>query len=320
MRFRESPAFAGAVLLLVAAGGTAFAHGYAGKRFFPATITIEDPFVADELSLPTVSTFKEAGEGEEPPTRETEISVEFAKRITPKLGLSVEGGWTRLQPKGEPSVSGLNNFEVGIKYQFFKSDPRETILSAGVGVEIGGTGARRIAERFSTWTPSLFFGKGFGDLPDGWAAFKPFAATGVLGVTFPTRANTTTVTADPDTGDAETEVERHPHVLQWGFALEYSIPYLQSFVRDAGLRRPFNRMIPVVELAMNTPLDRGGGATTGTVNPGILWTGAYVQFGVEAIIPVNAHSGHNVGVQGQIHYYLDDLFPRSIGRPLLAAK
>ena len=32
----------------------AFAHGYAGKRFFPATITTDDPFVADELSLPTV--------------------------------------------------------------------------------------------------------------------------------------------------------------------------------------------------------------------------------------------------------------------------
>jgi hypothetical protein len=31
------------------------AHGFAGSRFFPATIVIDDPFVADELSLPTVS-------------------------------------------------------------------------------------------------------------------------------------------------------------------------------------------------------------------------------------------------------------------------
>jgi hypothetical protein len=29
--------------------GLAFAHGIAGQRFFPSTLTIDDPFVADEL-------------------------------------------------------------------------------------------------------------------------------------------------------------------------------------------------------------------------------------------------------------------------------
>jgi len=29
--------------------GLAFAHGIAGQRFFPPTLTIDDPFVADEL-------------------------------------------------------------------------------------------------------------------------------------------------------------------------------------------------------------------------------------------------------------------------------
>ena len=36
-----------ALTILPAAG--ALAHGFAGSRFFPATITIDDPFVADEL-------------------------------------------------------------------------------------------------------------------------------------------------------------------------------------------------------------------------------------------------------------------------------
>jgi len=35
--------------------GPAQAHGFARKRFFPATLVIDDPFVADGLSLPTVS-------------------------------------------------------------------------------------------------------------------------------------------------------------------------------------------------------------------------------------------------------------------------
>jgi hypothetical protein len=32
----------------------ALAHGFAGERFFPATILTDDPFVADEMSLPEV--------------------------------------------------------------------------------------------------------------------------------------------------------------------------------------------------------------------------------------------------------------------------
>jgi hypothetical protein len=34
---------------------SAQAHGIAGDRLFPPTLTIDDPSVADELSLPTFS-------------------------------------------------------------------------------------------------------------------------------------------------------------------------------------------------------------------------------------------------------------------------
>ena len=43
------------------------AHGLIGQRFFPATLTIDDPFVADELSLPTVLHIKNRGSEEGPP-------------------------------------------------------------------------------------------------------------------------------------------------------------------------------------------------------------------------------------------------------------
>src|SRR5438045_6833731 len=45
------------------------AHGFAGSRFFPATLTTDDPFVNDELSLPTVSRLVTLDEGA---TRDTE--------------------------------------------------------------------------------------------------------------------------------------------------------------------------------------------------------------------------------------------------------
>ncbi|MGN8612580.1 UNVERIFIED_CONTAM: hypothetical protein LJA04_09260, partial [Campylobacter jejuni] len=59
-----------------------------------------------------------------------------------------------------------------------------------------------------------------------------------------------------------------------------------------------------------------GGKTTGTVNPGVIWAGKYFQIGLEAIVPVNERTGKNVGFRGVLHFFLDDIFPRSIGRPI----
>jgi hypothetical protein len=71
----------------------------------------------------------------------------------------------------------------------------------------------------------------------------------------------------------------------------------------------------VIEFAMQTPSDAGGG-TTGTINPGLLWSGKYTQLGIEAIVPVNHASGDNVGVLMQLHFYVDDIFPHSLGTPI----
>ena len=46
------------LLSLLFLSPNAFAHGVIGARFFPATLTIDDPFVADEMSLLTVGTLK----------------------------------------------------------------------------------------------------------------------------------------------------------------------------------------------------------------------------------------------------------------------
>lgn len=304
--------FIAAVSAGVIGAGSAYGHGFAGKRFFPSTLSTDDPFVMDELSLPTIASRKMPASDNEPATRETDYSLDFTKRITPNLGIEFGATYKRLSPEGGNTVSGFDNYSAGIKYRFYESDEHETLLSAGFDWDIGGTGTKRIAaESFSTITPALFFGKGFGDLPESLKYLRPFALTGLAGIAVPTQASATQV-AD----DGSISIERHPHVLNWGLAVEYSIPYLQSFVEDVGLRGPFNRLIPVVEFAFATPLDRGGGATTGTVNPGIIWIGRYMQYGLEAVIPVNDHTGSSVGVIGQIHFFVDDIFPRTIGRPL----
>ena len=297
------------------ATGWAYGHGFAGARFFPATLSTDDPFVADELSLPTVSTIRTPDDGG---TCQTDISVDIAKRITPQFAIEIGETLTALNPHEGRAVNGFGNLELSGKYQFLKNDAHEAIVSLGLGVEIGGTGSSSIgADSFSTWVPGIFFGKGFGDLPDVLRFLKPLAITGLAGVGIPTSASTRTVTVDDRTGEREVEIERHPDVLEWGFALEYSVIYLQSQVQDMHLPAPVDRLIPLVEFALETPLNRGArGQTTGTINPGVIWAGKYFQVGAEAIVPINERTGTNVGVIAQLHFFMDDLFPHSLGRPL----
>ncbi len=322
-----------ATLMTLSAPILVWAHGTAGKRFFPTTLTIEDPFVSDELSF-LVDYIKEPGEVVDSPTKVMAISGDYSKRITPSLGLSIGGEFRHLDPDEGKTENGFGNLELGAKYQLFTSAPHEALLSLGLDVDLGGTGSRSVgAESFSTFAPVLLFGKGFGDLPETLNFLKPLAVTGRLGLDIPTRSKNVTTsvletngaTTDEVNGEQvteniseiEREVEYNPLILSWGFTVQYSLQYLQAFVKDVGLGAPFDRMIPLVELPLETCLNRGcGGRTTGTVNPGLIWFGKYLQLGLEAAIPINDRSGKNVGVRGIVHFFIDDLFPESLGRPI----
>ncbi|HEY8051074.1 MAG TPA: hypothetical protein VIE63_18015 [Ramlibacter sp.] len=289
-----------ALLLGGVAPSAVWAHGFVGQRFFPATIATDDPFVADELSLPTFTTSRFNAGDDSPAGRETSLSVDFSKRITQNFGLEFGSARERFTyGNAQPAISGRDNLDVGAKYLFYKNEASESLMSAGVVWEVGGTGSKSVADSFSTYTPTFYFGKGFGNLKSDF--LRPLAVTGTVGVAMPGRAS-------------------EPHTLKVGLAFEYSLPYLQSAVKDIGLGAPFNRMVPVVEIAAAKPIDRVDDRRwTGTVNPGVLWPGRFVQLGIEAVVPINRASGHGVGVQAQLHFFLDDLFPRTIGKPLLGS-
>ena len=123
---------------------------------------------------------------------------------------------------------------------------------------------------------------------------------------------------DPTTGAPSLDFEHNPDKLVWGGSLQYSLIYLQSQVRDVGLPKPLDRMIPLIEFSFQTPTTAGfGQKTTGTYNPGVIWSGQYFQLAIEAIIPANHASGQNVGALAQLHVYLDDLFRGTwLGGPL----
>ncbi len=87
-------------------------------------------------------------------------------------------------------------------------------------------------------------------------------------------------------------------------------------MEDIGLPHPFRDIIPLVEFTSSSPFDRSGQTTTGTVNPGILWEQPDYQLGVEAVIPINGHTGPNVGAVIQVQIFIDDIFPKVFGHPV----
>ncbi len=285
----------------------ALGHCLVGSRFLPATLATDDPCVADEMSIPTVAWSKTA---DVPPATQWDISGEFSKRITENFGVSIGQTWTQIRQADGTLQSGFQNLETTFQYQILKDPAHELAVLAGLVVDWGHTGstASGLADRFSTLTPTFYFGKGFGDLPDSVSWIRPFAVTGQIGYQIPT-----------DSFDF-TENVFIPRQLVYGASLQYSMPYLKSQVIDLGLPDFFNHLIPIVELSLTTPVANNFGnpnTTTGTVNPGVIWVGSYFQVGLEAMIPVNRQSGSGVGALGQLHLYLDDMFPTSIGQPLI---
>ena len=299
MRKSGCSAAAAALLVALCAPAPGGAPGFAGQRFFPATVLTDDPFVADEMSLPTITRNPTAPDG----SQAIDIDIDLAKRITPDFGITLGQGWRHLQPSGSPAVTGLTGLHAGVQYQLFVDPPHEALGLIGLNVSWAHTGriAALGAPDFTTLSPTFDFGKGFGDLPHSLDYLRPFAITGNLGFDFPVKT--------------ESAGMPNPNNFNYGFAFEYSLQYLQCCVKDIGLRRPFSQLIPLVEVAFTTPINRvPASQTIGTIQPGIIWSGTYFQVGAEAIIPVSRLTGHGVGGVVQFHVYLDDLFPRSIGK------
>lgn len=282
---------AGIAPLLFFTSTPGLAHGVVGQRFFPATITSDDPFAADELALPTITSFD----------HETDIDFDYSKTILPGFAIGVGTGHVSARPSGEPVERGFGNLDISPALEVYRNAEHEFIFTTGLDWEVGGTGTRGVAERSSTYTPTIKVGKGFGDLPDSLKYLRPLAITGTVGYAIPGARD-------------------EPRSIEWAGAIEYSLLYLQNNVRDQGFSNFVAHLTPIVEFSLSSPTATGNGGTTGTINPGLIWSGQYVQLAGEAIVPVNRSSGHGLGFIAQLHFYIDDIFPNSLGKPILGGR
>lgn len=270
------------------------AHGFAGKRFFPTPLTVDDPFAADELNL--LLTHQPSGEAADV----TGATLKFSKRFTERLSLSLEGTYTQLDPATGPTRNGFRNIEIGARFMGPVSAERESVVAIGLDVEIGGTGDQALSKSFSVISPAFFLGQGFGNLPQSAKYLRPLAFTTAIAYNWPTR-------------DSASET------LFSGFTLQYNFAYLASSVGDVSLPGWLRHAVVLIEAPLRFCLDeseRCGYDMIGTINPGVIWFNSMGQIGIEAVIPVNNHSGDSVGVLLQVQLYLSHWLPQSLGNPL----
>ncbi len=302
-------------LAMLAGVHSAYAHGIAGNRFFPGTLSFDDPAVADEAILPNFASFKSPVDGGN--VVDNRFDWSFFRLLTPTLGVGVDSAWVH-RNWGNALRSGSDVTSLGLKGEVYRNDLHEMLVSARLGWGIGHSGAQGIsANAPDLLQPGIFFGKGFGDLPDGLAWLRPFGITGAITLDHPMTGNSINFGIDPQTGQLGPMLTRNVDILHWGFALEFSTLYLTSRFTPGKLPKdePLNQLVPLVEFSFDSPR---GEKTLATMNPGLSYVAVSWQLAAEAIVPLNSEAGRSIGARAQLLLFLDELIPSLFGKPLLS--
>ena len=302
-----------AVAIVAGASHAAQAHGIVGNRVFPGTLTFEDPAVMDELVLPAM-TLKHPGEGAD--VTDNRIGWSFTRLLTSTVSIGFESGWIH-RNWGVAQRSGFDTTLLTIKDLLYKNEQHEVMISTGLAWGIGHSGAQGVdASKPDTILPGIFFGKGFGDLPDGLSWLRPFGITGAVSLEHPMTGTSINFGIDSQTGQLVPMLTRNVDTLHWGFAVEFSTLYLTSRFTPGKLpkQEPVNQLVPLVEFSFDSPR---GQKTSATMNPGLSYVAVTWQLAVEAIVPLNSEAGPSVGARAQLLLFLEDLVPSLFGKPLL---
>jgi hypothetical protein len=294
---------------------SALATAIAGNRFFPGTITFDDPAVADEAIIPNFAIPRHAGEGEN--LVGNRYSWSFSCLLTNTISIGIDSGWVH-RDWGAISRRGFDTTNITVKTEVYRNDLHESLLTAGLSWGIGHSGAQGIgANAPDLIVPSIFFGKGFGDLPDNLSWLRPFGITGAFTLEHPMTGAAVNFGIDEQTDQLSPMVTRKVDTLHWAFAVEFSTLYLSNRFTPGKLPKqpPLNQFVPLVEFSFVSPR---GEKTSATMNPGLSYVATTWQIAVEAIVPLNSVAGRGIGGRAQLLLFLDELIPSLFGKPLLS--
>ena len=288
---------AGAVGVLVCglSAAVAYAHGVVGQRSFI------EPFVAEDVNPKNefVIARPEWDEGREGRTFTFGFGLE--KKISDRFSLTLDSAWIDVNPKakGDHHVDGFDNLNATLKYAFWINPAHEAITSIALE-SAAPTGSSDVAEKDWAFKPFFLYGKGLGDLPRSLKYLQPLAVQGDAGF-------------EVSTDHARTTTFAH------NIAVEYSIPYLQSFVRDFGIGWPAKDFIGDVEFNFEHGVNGDAhGQTRAFVTPGFVYMDRWVEVGVAGRFPLDhyAHQELDWGIIGIIDLFIDDLLPWTRWQPI----
>jgi len=229
---------AGAILGLAVALGChhgALAYTASGDRNFPATLILPQVAPGDEFYL-NYNMLPLSSHGAGTASRVSNFSATYGKTITDNFGIFLEETYTGVGIEGGGTQRGWQNLDGSLRYLAVNNLDHEFILSLGLDRETGGTGATRVgASPSGATTPQLYLAKGLGDLDIGY--LRPLAVTTYSGVTIADKAP-------------------RPDVLNTGFTVEYSIPYLQAKVESLDLPDLVRKLTPMTEVLITSPVGR----------------------------------------------------------------
>jgi hypothetical protein len=274
----------------------AHAHGVVGQRSFI------EPFITEDVNPKNEFVIARPEWDHSRDGRTLSLGFSLEKKISDRFSLTLDSEWDDITPKprDEPHASGFNNLGITLKYAFFINPEHEAITSVALE-STAPTGTEQVgAEKDWSFKPFLLYGKGAGDLPNTLKYLRPLAVQGDAGFEISTDHDRTTT-------------------LAHNIAVEYSIPYLQSFVRDFGLRWPFNALIADTEFNFEHGVNgEEHGKTAAFVTPGFVYMDRYVEVGVAGRFPLNAraHEELDWGIVWIVDIFIDDIFPWTRWQPI----
>ena len=309
-----------ATVVAVCIAQSAEAHGIAGNRFFPGTITFDDPAVADELQLFTIDARHDLSGTMTPVVRDRAFYGSFQRLLVEDLAVGINSGGIWRTGGGLSPRAGFDQTSLSLKQQVYRNDLQETLVAASLTWGIGGTGSRAVgASAPNTLAPGLTFGQGFGALFDALAWLRPFGIAGAVSLEVPldhVRSARSIAETTAMVGQIGTVSGANVTTLHWGFSIEYSTLYLSDRFTPGQLPKdePLHQLVPLVEFAFDTPWRQ---KTAATMNPGLAYVKDVWQLSGEVIVPLNKQGGRSLGFRTQILIFLDDFAPSIFGKPLL---
>ena len=258
---------------------------------FPKTLIFDEPGIDDEVSLPTVLVTPQYG------GNETDADFELDKRLTTRLSLQDNIGYTQVPRPTQKRGEGWQNSSATLKFIVFSNHDSEQLVSLSLIRSFGGSGARQIdSTPVSNTTGAINFGQGFASLTHE-DMLKPLALTGSTGFLIP---------------DQEGRGDFQQALLS--ASLQYSFEVLSGTPGGQSLPHFLRPLIPIVEYSLTLPV-KGGGHNS-LLAPGLIYAGGEFQLAAEALIPMTKKAGRHAGFIAQLNIALETLGIPALARPL----